>query len=80
VIGIIIIVLLLVFFRRVDVFILVFVLCVIAFHKAYVAMLWRLCITVNRESVSVEEIKEVELRSRRAQFMTEIIIETRSCI
>ena len=35
--------------------------------------------TVNKESVFVEEIKEVELRSRRAQFMTEIIIETRSC-
>ena len=37
-------------------------------------------LTVNRESVFVEEIKEVELRSRRAQFMTEIIIEKRSCI
>ena len=36
-------------------------------------------LTVNKESVFVEEIKEVELRSRRAQFMTEIIIETRSC-
>ena len=35
--------------------------------------------TVNKESVFVEDIKEVELRSRRAQFMTEIIIETRSC-
>ena len=37
-------------------------------------------LTVHRESVFVEEIKEVEVRSRRAQFMTEIIIETRSCI
>ena len=37
-------------------------------------------LTVNRESAFVEEIKEVELRSRRAQFMTEIIIEKRSCI
>ena len=44
VISIIIIVLLLVLFGRVDIFILVFVLCVIAFHKVYVAMLWRLCI------------------------------------
>ena len=44
VISIIIIVLLLVFFGRVGVFILVFVLYVIAFHKVYVAMLWRLCI------------------------------------
>ena len=43
-ISIIIIVLLLVLFGRVGVFILVFVLCVIAFHKAYVAMLWRLCV------------------------------------
>ena len=71
-------------------FILVFVLCVIAFHKGYVAMLWRLCIsasfvractdfchvagegvelTVHKESVVVEEIKEVELRSRCAQFI-----------
>ena len=34
---------------------------------------------VHKESVVTEEIKEVELRSRRAQlFMTEIIIETRS--
>ena len=31
-------------FLLVGVFILVFVLRVIAFHKAYVAMLWRLCI------------------------------------
>ena len=31
-------------FLLVGVFILVFVLLVIAFHKAYVAMLWRLCI------------------------------------
>ena len=44
VISIIIIVLLLVLFGRVGVFILIFVLCVIAFHKVYVAMLWRLCI------------------------------------
>ena len=44
VISIIIIVLLLVFFGRVGVFILVFVLYVIAFHKVYVAILWRLCI------------------------------------
>ena len=44
VINIIIIVLLLVLFGRVDVFILVFVLCVIAFHKVYVALWWRLCI------------------------------------
>ena len=44
VISIIIIVLRLVFFGRVGVFILVFVLYVIAFHKVYVAMLWRLCI------------------------------------
>ena len=43
-ISIIIIVLLLVLFGRVGVFILVFILCVIAFHKAYIAMLWRLCI------------------------------------
>ena len=43
-ISIIIIVLPLVLFGRVGVFILVFVLCVITFHKAYVAMLWRLCI------------------------------------
>ena len=43
-ISIIIIALHLVLFGRVDVFILVFVLCVIAFHKVYVAMLWRLCI------------------------------------
>ena len=42
--NIIIIVLLLVLFGRVDVFMLVFVLCVIAFHKGYVALLWRLCI------------------------------------
>ena len=88
--NIIIIVLLLVLFGRVDVFILVFVLCVIAFHKGYVAMLWTLCIsasfvrartdvshvagegvelTVHKESVVVEEIKEVELRSRCAQFI-----------
>ena len=33
-------------------------------------------LTVHKESVFVEKIKEVELRSRRAQlFMTEIIIE-----
>ncbi|CAH3167490.1 unnamed protein product [Porites lobata] len=32
------------FFGRVGVFILVFVLYVVAFHKVYVAMLWRLCI------------------------------------
>ena len=33
-------------------------------------------LTVQKESVVVEKIKEVELRSRRAQlFMTEIIIE-----
>ena len=44
VISIIIIVLLLVLFGRVDIFTLVFELCVIAFHKVYVAMLWRLCI------------------------------------
>ena len=31
-------------FLLVGVFVLVFVLRVIAFHKAYVAMLWRLCI------------------------------------
>ena len=42
VISIIITFLLLVLFGRVDVFILVFVLRVIAFHKVYVAMLWRL--------------------------------------
>ena len=30
---------------------------------------------LHKESVVVEEIKQVELRSRRAQFMTEIIIE-----
>ena len=44
VMSIIIIVFLLVLFRIVGVFMLVFVLCVIAFHKVYVAMLWRLCI------------------------------------
>ena len=44
VISIIIIVLLLVLFGRVDIFIPFSVLCVIAFHKVYVAMLWRLCI------------------------------------
>ena len=45
VISIIIIVLLLVLFGRVGaVFMLVFVLRVIAFHKVYVAMLWRSCI------------------------------------
>ena len=44
VISFIIIVLLLVLFGRVGVFILVFVLYVIALHKVYVAMLWRLCI------------------------------------
>ncbi|CAH3014337.1 unnamed protein product [Porites evermanni] len=33
-----------VLFGRVGVFILVFVLYVIALHKVYVAMLWRLCI------------------------------------
>ena len=44
VISIITIVLLLVLFGRVHVFILVLVFCVIAFHKVYVAMLWRLCI------------------------------------
>ena len=44
VINIIIIVLLLVLFGRVDFFVFLFVLCVIAFHKGYVAMLWRLCI------------------------------------
>ena len=43
-ISIIIIFLLLALFGRVGVFIFVFVLRVIAFHKAYVAMLWRLCI------------------------------------
>ena len=43
-ISIIIIVLLLVLFGRVGFFLLVLVLCVIVFHKAYVAMLWRLCI------------------------------------
>ena len=43
VISIIIIVLLLELFGTVGVFILVFVLCVITFHKVYVAMLWRLC-------------------------------------
>ena len=33
-------------------------------------------LTVHKESVVVEKIKEVELRSRRTQlFMTEIIIE-----
>ena len=33
-------------------------------------------LTVHKESVVAEKIKEVELRSRRAQlFMTEIIIE-----
>ena len=46
-ISIIIIFLLLALFGRVSVFILVFVLRVIAFHKAYVAMLWRLCIFSN---------------------------------
>ena len=44
VISIITIVLLLVLFGRVDVFILVLAFCVIAVHKVYVAMLWRLCI------------------------------------
>ena len=44
VLNIIIIVLLLVLFGRVDVFIPVFALRVIAFHKGYVALLWRLCI------------------------------------
>ena len=44
VISIIIIVVLLVLFGRVGVIILVFVLCVIAFHKVYVAMLWLLSI------------------------------------
>ena len=35
---------------------------------------------VHKESVVVEEIKEVELRSRRAQlFKTEIIIELGYC-
>ena len=43
VINIIIIVPLLVLFGRVDVFVLLIVLCVIAFHKGYVAMLWRFC-------------------------------------
>ena len=43
VISIIIIALLLVLFGRVGVFTPVFVLCVIVFHKVYVAMLWRLC-------------------------------------
>ena len=97
VISIIIIVLLLVLFGRVGVFMLNFVLRVIAFHKAYVAMLYmnyprcgdcafstsflRECadvsyvagegveLTVHKESVVVEEIKEVELRSRLAQFI-----------
>ena len=33
-------------------------------------------LTVHKESVVVENIKEVKLRSRRAQlFMTEIIVE-----
>ena len=33
-------------------------------------------LTVHKESVVAEKIKEVELRSRRAQlFMTEIVIE-----
>ena len=33
-------------------------------------------LTVHKKSVVVEKIKEVELRSRRAQlFMTEIVIE-----
>ena len=32
-------------------------------------------LTVHKQSVVVEKIKEVELRSRRAQFITEIIIE-----
>ena len=37
-------------------------------------------LTVYKESVVVEKIKEVELRSRRAQlFMTEIIIELGHC-
>ena len=36
-------------------------------------------LTVNKESVFEGDIKEVEPRSLRAQFMTEIIIETRSC-
>ena len=45
VVSIIIIVLLLVLCGRVGVsFVLVFVLCFIAFHKVYVAMLWKLCI------------------------------------
>ena len=77
-------------FGTVGVFILVLVLCVIAFHKVYVAMLWRLCIsasfvrectdvshvagegvelTAHKESVVVEEITEVELRSRPVQFI-----------
>ena len=97
VIGIIIIVLLLVLFGRVGVFMLNFVLRVIAFHKAYVAMLYMkysrcgdcafptsfvtectdvsyvaeegVELTVHEESVVVEEIKKMELRSRRAQFI-----------
>ena len=32
-------------------------------------------LTVHKQSVVVEKIKEVELRSRRAQFITESIIE-----
>ena len=37
-------------------------------------------LTVHKESVVVEKIKEVELRSRRAQlFVTEIIIELGHC-
>ena len=53
-ISISVIVLLLVLFGRVDVFILVFVLCVIAFHKVYIAMLGRLCIFNKfRKGVSV---------------------------
>ena len=33
---------------------------------------------VHKESVVIEEIKEVELRSCRAQFIHDIIVETRS--
>ena len=33
-----------------------------------------MALTVHEESVVVEEIKEVELRSHRVQFMTEVIM------
>ena len=33
---------------------------------------------VHKESVVIDEIKEVEFRSCRAQFIHDIIVETRS--